>query len=75
MQSSIPSDFDQRYQFHLKHLKLKGLQPKTIDAYARAIRRMGVSVQPPHLDAPDVPWQSKRFNKATGLIGDGVYKG
>ena len=26
---------------HLKHLKLKGLQPKTIDAYARAIRRLG----------------------------------
>ena len=35
------SDFDQRYQTHLKHLKLKGLQPKTIDAYARGIRRMG----------------------------------
>ena len=33
--------FDQRYQTHLKHLKLKGLQPKTIDAYSRAIRRMG----------------------------------
>ncbi len=29
------------YQSHLKHLKLKGLQPKTIDAYARAIRRVG----------------------------------
>ena len=35
------ADFDQRYQTHLKHLKLKGLQPKTIDAYARGIRRMG----------------------------------
>ena len=23
------ADFDQRYQTHLKHLKLKGLQPKT----------------------------------------------
>ncbi|HOE42603.1 MAG TPA: site-specific integrase, partial [Rhodoferax sp.] len=34
-------EFDQRYQTHLKHLKLKGLQPKTIDAYSRAIRRMG----------------------------------
>lgn len=34
-------DFEQRYQAHLKHLQLKGLQPKTIDAYARAIRRMG----------------------------------
>lgn len=33
--------FDRHYQTHLKHLKLKGLQPKTIDAYARAIRRMG----------------------------------
>jgi hypothetical protein len=37
--------------------------------------RSKVSVQPPHLDAPDVPWQSKRFNKATGVVGDGVYKG
>jgi len=35
------AEFDQRYQTHLKHLKLKGLQPKTIDAYSRAIRRMG----------------------------------
>ena len=34
-------DFEQRYQSHLKHLKLKGLRPKTIDAYARVIRRMG----------------------------------
>ena len=33
--------FDRRYQSHLDHLKLKGLQPKTIDAYARGIRRMG----------------------------------
>ncbi len=33
--------FDRQYQTHLKHLKLKGLQPKTIDAYARAIRRIG----------------------------------
>ena len=39
--TSATADFDQRYQTHLKHLKLKGLQPKTIDAYSRAIRRMG----------------------------------
>ena len=39
--ASASTDFDQRYQTHLKHLKLKGLQPKTIDAYSRAIRRMG----------------------------------
>ena len=41
MNSAKPpkADFDQRYQTHLKHLKLKSLQPKTIDAYARAIRK------------------------------------
>ena len=33
--------FKQDYASHLKHLKLKGLQPKTIDAYSRAIRRIG----------------------------------
>jgi integrase/recombinase XerD len=33
--------FDQRYQSHINHLKLQGLRPKTIDAYARAIRRIG----------------------------------
>lgn len=41
MQTSSSAHFDRQYQTHLKHLKLKGLQPKTIDAYARAIRRMG----------------------------------
>jgi site-specific recombinase XerD len=35
------ADFDRHYQSHLKHLKLKGLQPKTIEAYSRAIRRIG----------------------------------
>ena len=33
--------FGRQYQLHLKHLRLKGLQPKTIDAYARAIRQLG----------------------------------
>jgi site-specific recombinase XerD len=41
MTSSSASSFQHDYQTHLKHLKLKGLQPKTIDAYARAIRRIG----------------------------------
>jgi site-specific recombinase XerD len=41
MKPSTQAQFDQQYQSHLKHLKLKGLQPKTIDAYARAIRRVG----------------------------------
>lgn len=35
------ANFDRQYQTHLKHLKLKGLQPKTIEAYSRAIRRIG----------------------------------
>jgi integrase/recombinase XerD len=39
--SSSDTNFKQNYQRHLKHLKLKGLQPKTIEAYARAIRRIG----------------------------------
>lgn len=39
--SSTPTTFERNYQRHLQHLKLKGLQPKTIDAYARAIRRAG----------------------------------
>ena len=41
MATTVGDDFDRRYQSHLKHLKLRGLQPKTIDAYARGIRRMG----------------------------------
>ena len=41
MTPSIDSIFKHNYQTHLQHLKLKGLQPKTIEAYARAIRRIG----------------------------------
>jgi site-specific recombinase XerD len=43
MDSSMPDDrqFQEYYQQYLKHIKLKGLQPKTIDAYSRAIRRVG----------------------------------
>ncbi|MCX7147789.1 MAG: site-specific integrase [Rhodocyclales bacterium] len=39
--TSSAAHFDRQYQTHLKHLKLKGLQPKTIEAYSRAIRRIG----------------------------------
>lgn len=35
------AEFDQRYASHLRHLRLKGLRPKTIEAYSRGIRRMG----------------------------------
>lgn len=41
MQSSSKSSFDAQYQRLLQHLTLKGLQPKTIDAYSRAMRRVG----------------------------------
>lgn len=41
MKPSSEATFNEHYQAHLKHLKLKGLQPKTIDAYSRAIRRIG----------------------------------
>lgn len=33
--------FKQQYDLLLQHLRLKGLQPKTIEAYSRAIRRLG----------------------------------
>ena len=41
MKKSTAKHFDQQYQTHLKYLKLKGLQPKTIEVYSRAIRRIG----------------------------------
>jgi len=46
--------FDRQYQLHLKHLRLKGLQPKTIDAYARAIRQLG-DYFAHHIDALSEP--------------------
>ena len=41
MKASNVKRFERHYALHLQHLKLKGLQPKTIEAYARAIRRIG----------------------------------
>ncbi|MDD2466536.1 MAG: hypothetical protein PHI97_21270 [Desulfobulbus sp.] len=43
MNTTLPQDprFNMQYQQHLQCLKLGGLQPKNIDAYARAIRRIG----------------------------------
>lgn len=41
MTNDFAPAFARQYETHLKHLKLKGLQPKSIDAYARAIRRLG----------------------------------
>jgi integrase/recombinase XerD len=42
MTASSELTFKRNYQTHLQHLKLKGLRPKTIEAYSRAIRRIGV---------------------------------
>ena len=43
MKTNMPTDpqFNKQYQKHQKCLKLGGLQPKTIDAYSRSIRRIG----------------------------------
>ena len=41
MKAPSNSTFKQNYEAHLKHLQLKGLQPKTLEGYARAIRRIG----------------------------------
>ena len=37
--------YNHYYSQHCKHLALQGLQPKTIDAYSRAIRRIGAHFQ------------------------------
>lgn len=43
MNTNLPDDphFNKYYRKHLKYLKLGGMQPKTIEAYSRAIRRIG----------------------------------
>lgn len=41
MAAATEAQFKKNYQTHLQHLTLKGLQPKTIEAYSRAIRRIG----------------------------------
>lgn len=41
MTPSTDEQFNHYYSNHCKHLKLRGLQPKTIDAYSRAMRRIG----------------------------------
>lgn len=35
------ADLEKNYQTHLTRLKLSGMQPKTIAAYSRAVRRAG----------------------------------
>jgi integrase len=40
MTPSLESKYNHYYSLHCKHLKRQGLQPKTIEAYSRAIRRI-----------------------------------
>jgi hypothetical protein len=74
MNCTMPTDphFGKYYQKHLKCTKLNGLRPKTIDAYARAIRRIGnYFVCPPaqdhHLCHSDAPALT---NSLGGVIND-----
>ncbi|MDZ7813978.1 MAG: hypothetical protein U5L74_13110 [Ideonella sp.] len=39
--ASFPEPFAGLYRRHLQHLQLKGLRPKAVEAYARAMRRIG----------------------------------
>jgi len=41
MKTSNNPQLNHYYERHCKHLRLKGLQPKTIDTYSRALRRIG----------------------------------
>jgi hypothetical protein len=43
MYTTMPEDsrFQRFYRKHQKCLKLAGMQPKTIEAYSRALRRIG----------------------------------
>ena len=35
--SNYPEHFEQQYQSHLRHLKLKGLRPKTIEVKPKGV--------------------------------------
>lgn len=43
MNTNMPRNrqFNDYYRRYVKYLKLSGMQPKTVDAYSRAIRRIG----------------------------------
>ncbi|MBK5971163.1 Tyrosine recombinase XerD [Thiorhodovibrio litoralis] len=43
MSTTCQEQFTRQYAAHLKHLRLKGLRPKTIDAYSRGVRRIGAA--------------------------------
>lgn len=55
MDSSEQTRFDALYTKHLRALKLQGKAPKTIESYARALRRVAAHFDrcPDRLDAED----------------------
>ena len=63
------AEFDQRYASHLRHLNLKGLQPKTIEAYSRGIRRLGEYFE--HR-MPTSAMAPQRVSRVVGLFGLGL---
>ena len=58
--------FKKYYRKHHKCLKLAGLQPKTVDAYSRAIRRIG-NYFDCRIDNLTIPFSGKFFAKTLYL--------
>ncbi len=52
MTSSNDEKFNHYYEFHVKHLKLKGLQPKAIEAYSL----LGDNLNEPPCAGPHGGW-------------------
>ena len=75
MNTTEQSRFDKLYHRHLRALKLRGMSDKTIDVYARAVRRVSVVqlIVPYHLSAgllrhPSVFSIDRRRAHDTGVV-------
>jgi integrase/recombinase XerD len=62
MEAAIDAPFKKNYQRLLQHLQLKGLRPKTIEAYSRAIRRIGARFDQ-HIDDLSEPQLTDYFTE------------
>jgi len=65
MTTRFPAHFARQDDSHLKHLKLKGLQPKTLDTYARAILRLGAYFDY-RIEAPTEAQLTEHFSDLIG---------
>jgi hypothetical protein len=63
MDPSEQSRFDNLYRCHLRMLKLQGKSDTTIDAYARAVRRVTT-----HFDCCPDQLTLEQWGKATGRV-------